>query len=76
MSKHDFGTIKSLLHFDFPYFNEPGDGLGDEVGLETWSGNSNVLLAGNKIPKAATATPKFGYQVIQNILSEYQIIIH
>ena len=39
MSKRDFGTIKSLLHFNYPYYNEPNDGLDDEVGIETWTNN-------------------------------------
>ena len=36
MSKRNFGAIKSLLHFDYPYFNEPGDGLGDEIDIMAW----------------------------------------
>ena len=65
MSKRDFGTTKCLLHFDFPYFNEPNDGLDDDVGIETWSKeNSNVKLYGSVIPKAGTQAPKFGYRCL------------
>ena len=64
MSKRKFGAIKSLLHFDYPYFNEPGDGLGDEVGLETWSKESSAALYGSVIPKAGTQAPKFGYRCL------------
>ena len=64
MSKRKFGTMKSLLHFDYPYFNEPGDGLGDEVGLETWSKESNAALYGSAVPKAGTRAPKFGYRCL------------
>ena len=62
MSKRDFGTIKSLLHFDFPYYKEPNDGLDDDVGLEEWSREGNVMLAGNLIPQESTGTPMFGYR--------------
>lgn len=62
--KRNFGTIKSLLHFDYPYFNEPNDGLGDEIGIETWSKNGTITLCGNIEPKAGTFTPKFGYRCL------------
>ena len=62
VSKRDFGTIKSLLHFDYPYFNEPNKGLDDEAGIETWrAASSKIKLYGSAIPKAGTFTPKFGY---------------
>lgn len=62
MSKRDFGTIKSILHFDFPYFNEPNDGLTDEASNETWSKAGNTALAGVQIPYARQSEPKFGYR--------------
>ena len=64
MSRRNFGTIKSLLHFDFPYFNEPDDGLGDEIGLEAWTKSGSVALYGSSIPKAGTIAPKFGYRCL------------
>ena len=65
MSKRDFGNIKCLVHFDFPYFNEPNSGLGDVVGIETWSKeNSNVALYGSQIPYAGNFSPKFGYRCL------------
>ena len=64
MSKRNFGTIKSLLHFDYPYYNEPGDGLDDEVGLETWSKEANAALYGSAAPNAGTQAPKFGYRCL------------
>lgn len=66
-SKRNFGSTKCLLHFDFPYFNEPNDGLDDDVGIETWSAeNTNVKLYGSKIPKAGTFAPKFGYRCLRS----------
>ena len=62
MSKRNFGSIKSLVHFDFPYFNEPNDGLDDEVRGAEWGRNGNVKLAGTQIPYEITGTPKFGYR--------------
>ncbi len=65
MSKRDFGTTKCLLHFDFPYFNEPNDGLDDDVGIETWSKeNTNIMLIGTQIPTLNhdNVAPKFGYR--------------
>ena len=62
MTVRKFGTIKSLLHFDYPYFNEPNDGLGDEVSGETWTRIGNTKLAGNEIPYDIGGLPKFGYR--------------
>ena len=62
MTIRKFGTIKSLLHFDYPYFNEPNDGLGDEVSGEVWTRVGNTKLAGKKIPYDVSGTPKFGYR--------------
>ena len=67
MGKRDFGTTKCLLHFDFPYFNEPNDGLDDDVGIETWSRSSTeVKLYGSAIPNEGTQAPKFGYRCIRS----------
>ena len=66
MSKRNFGSIKSLLHFDFPYFNEPSDGLDDYVGLETWSKeDSSVALYGSMVPNAGNYSPKYGYRYLR-----------
>ena len=62
MSKRDFGNIKCLLHFDYPYYNEPHDGLGDETGNTEFSMYKKAKLAGNIIPYAVKAEPKFGYR--------------
>ena len=62
MSKRKFGKIKSLLHFDYPYFNEPNDGLGDEVSSEVWTREGNTKLAGIEIPYEILRSPKFGYR--------------
>lgn len=74
MSRRNFGTIKSLLHFDYPYFNEPNDGLGDEIGLETWtkSSTSSVNLHGSEIPKAGVCAPKFGYRCLRTYKGSVQ----
>ena len=62
MNKRNWEDIKSILHFDFPYFNEPNDGLGDEASSETWAKSGNTSLAGTQNPYAAYADPKFGYR--------------
>ena len=64
---------KALLHFDYPYFAEPGDGLRDEIGVLEWSANNpnytdvDVKLVGTEIPVAenVAGTPKFGYRCLQ-----------
>lgn len=48
MCKRYFGKVKSLLHFDFPYFNEPNDGLDDEVRETVWTKVTDVLLTGKR----------------------------
>ena len=68
MARRKFDTnIKSLMHFNYPYFNEPGDGLGDEVSSETWTRQGNAKLVGSDIPADAIVadTPKFGYRCLQ-----------
>lgn len=59
--------IKSLLHFDYPYFMEPGDGCRDEISGETWTRSSSSKFAGAEIPadKINTNTPKFGYRCLE-----------
>ena len=58
---------KSLLHFDFPYFGENGDGLRDEIGLLTWTRQGNAKLVGVEEPldENVAGTPKFGYRCLQ-----------
>ena len=64
VSKRDFGTIKSLLHFDYPYFNEPNKGLDDEAGIETWrAASSKIKLYGSAIPKARDIHAKVRLQM-------------
>ena len=65
MGKRNFGAIKCLLHFDYPYFNEPNDGLDDEVGIETWSKeNDDIKMYGSAIPNAGSKAPVFGYRCL------------
>lgn len=56
-------NIKSLLHFDFPYYLENNDGLRDEVSSEKFTRN-NVKFVGTEIPndEIIPGTPKFGYR--------------
>ena len=56
MSKRDWGSIKSILHFDYPYENEPNNGLGDEASSETWT------IVGNA--RMDTDNKKFGYRCV------------
>ena len=73
MSRRNFDpAIKSLLHFDYPYFNEPNDGLGDEIGLETWTKNGTVSLYGTEIPRAGACAPKFGYRCLRTYKGSVQ----
>ena len=55
----------SLLHFDFPYFAEPGDGCRDEINLVNWKRIGDVKFAGAEIPNDETFTPKFGYRCMK-----------
>lgn len=58
--------IKSLLHFNYPYYAESGDGLTDDVSGFTWTRSGNAKLAGSEIPadQIITGTPKFGYRCL------------
>lgn len=63
---------KALLHFDFPYYAEPDDGLRDEIGkLNGWHDEgTRVGWVGSDIPNdndvlanyVTDLTPKFGYR--------------
>lgn len=56
-------NIKSLLHFDYPYYLENNDGLRDEVSSEKFTRN-NVKFVGTEIPndEIIASCPKFGYR--------------
>lgn len=58
--------IKSLLHFNYPYYAEPGDGLSDDIGAFTWTRSGQAKLAGSEIPADViiSGTPKFGYRCL------------
>lgn len=64
--------IISLMHFDYPYFAEPGDGMRDEAGIFTWT-NNKCIFVGTEIPVAKTVsgTPKFGYRCLESSSSAY-----
>lgn len=58
-------NIKSLMHFDFPYYAEPNDGLRNEISSpEIWKRNGNVKFVGEEAPndEIILGTPKFGYR--------------
>lgn len=62
--------IKSLMHFDYPYFEEPGDGMRDEIGVLSWSAEGNAIFVGTEVPIAPSnteteGTPKFGWRCLQ-----------
>lgn len=61
------GNLKSLLHFDYPYYLESGDGCRDEIGLTTWTRQGSTKFVGTEIPNDAIVddTPKFGYRCAQ-----------
>ena len=60
--------MKSVLHFDFPYYNETGDALRDELGVFSWTRNGSVKFVGSEYPADAivTGTPKFGYRCLHS----------
>lgn len=55
----------SLLHFDFPYYAEPGDGCRDEISGVNWSRVGSVKFCGSEIPYDEEFTPKFGYRCMK-----------
>jgi hypothetical protein len=57
---------KSLLHFDYPYPGQAGDGLRDELGLVTWTWVGSPLWVGTEAPVDATiaGTPRYGYRCL------------
>ncbi len=59
--------IKSLMHFDYPYYDEPGDGMRDEIGVLNWTNEGNAIFVGAEVPAAqiVAGTPKFGYRCLQ-----------
>lgn len=61
-------SIKSLLHFDYPYFAEPFDGLGDNILGNVWTRKGSIKLVGSSSPADAivSGTPKFGYRCLQS----------
>lgn len=59
-------SIKSLLHFDFPYFREANDGLRDEIQNDiAWQRNGGLKFAGSASPCDVAGSPKFGYRCPQ-----------
>ena len=64
---HD-SRILTLLHFDYPYYAEPYDGLRDEIRGNVWIRNGGVKLAGSEIPadEIVTGVPKFGYRCLHS----------
>lgn len=63
-SRRSFGSIKSLLHFDFPHHYATNSGLKDEASPESWHLNGNANFAGKFPPVDVSTTnaPKFGYR--------------
>lgn len=67
MSLRRFNShLKALLHFDFPYYAEQGDGLGDDIGNFAWSRVGGAKLVGTDFPadEIVAGTPKFGYRCL------------
>lgn len=60
-------TMISLMHFNYPYTDEPGDGMRDEVGKLNWTKFGNAKFVGTEQPVAevVTDTPKFGWRCLQ-----------
>ncbi|GHV49970.1 hypothetical protein FACS1894216_01320 [Synergistales bacterium] len=69
----DYGSIETLLHFDFPYFGETAATAGWESGLrndanwnEKWEKVGAVKLVGTEQPvdEVVAGCPKFGYRCL------------
>lgn len=61
----DYGDIKALLHFDYPYHGHPYSGLREEVRSTVWNkSHTDILFAGNELPNDLqnASVPKFGYR--------------
>lgn len=58
--------IKSLVHFDFPYYAEPSDGCRDEINGNIFVRYGNVMFVGTEFPcdEIVEGTPKFGYRCL------------
>lgn len=66
-NRRKFDTnIKSLIHFDYPYFAEPFDGCRDEINGNIFARYGGVKFVGTQIPcdKIIAGTPKFGYRCL------------
>lgn len=61
MSKRFFSDIKCLMHFDFPYVNEPNECLEEEVGIETVTRNGGSFSSGLN-DAIGNNDKKFGYR--------------
>ena len=74
MKRRFANSIKSVIHFDYPYPDEWDDGLRDEVGQYEWY-SENAVLVGSQKPAEVIVegTPKFGYRCLRTI-SENQYI--
>ncbi len=61
------GNVKALLHFDYRYPGEIGDGLFDEIGIETWSRIGVPKWVGTEAPvdQVVVGTPMFGWRCPQ-----------
>lgn len=59
--------IKSLMHFNYPYMDEPGDGMGDEIKQLEWEAAGDAKFVGTEIPiaESVAGTPYFGYRCLQ-----------
>ena len=67
MARREFDRhYKSLLHFDFPYYAEPGDGCRDEINIISWKRVGNIKFAGVEIPNDEVFAPKFGYRCMHS----------
>ena len=64
--RHFDQHIKSLIHFDYPYYGEANDGLNDEINGTIWERSGNARLVGAEAPAAQIipGTPKFGYRCL------------
>lgn len=63
-NRRNFGHIKSLLHFNFPYTDITTPGLKDEASPEIWTAHGNVTTSGRYQPVKRSTSPKFGWRCV------------
>ena len=73
MARRYFNShIKSLVHFDYPYYGQSDDGCRDEINGNIYSRHGSVKFVGYESPcdEIVEGTPRFGYRCLQSASSD------